>query len=56
MGSLASSRRTTAKVEAVKPCLVEFCAERALPSGVSGPEEWVAVARLAACCLGEMGF
>jgi hypothetical protein len=27
---------------------VEFCAERALPSGVLGPEECAALARLAA--------
>ena len=46
----------TAKVEAVKPCLTAFWAERALPSGVRGPVERRALARLAASCLGETGL
>src|SRR5260370_13793674 len=50
---LKSSRRTTAKVEAVKPCLRAFWAERVLPSWVRGPVEWEALARLAASCRGE---
>src|SRR3984893_12940261 len=54
--SSRSSRRTTAKWGAVKPCLREFCAERALPSGVRGPVEWDALARFAANCFSEMGF
>src|ERR1700682_1484997 len=54
--SSSSSRRTTAKCEAVKPCLREFWAERALPSGVRGPVEWDALARLAASCFSEVGF
>src|ERR1035437_6275056 len=49
--SSMSSRRTTAKVEAVNPCLREFRAERDLPSGERGPVEWAALARLAASCL-----
>src|SRR5579864_9105553 len=51
-----SSRRTTAKLAAVKPCLREFRAERALPSGVRGPVEWDAFARLAANCFWETGL
>jgi hypothetical protein len=39
--------------EAVKPCLRAFCAERALPSGVRGPVDPAALARLAASCSGE---
>src|SRR5271157_282439 len=35
--SLRSSRRTTAKEVAVKPCLRAFWEERSLPSGVVGP-------------------
>src|SRR5450631_4450550 len=54
--SSSSSRRTTAKVEAVNPCLREFWAERDLPSGVRGPVDWAALARLAASWLAEMGF
>src|ERR1700682_6229483 len=54
--SSGSSRRTTAKWGAVKPCLREFCAERALPSGVRGPVEWDALARFAANCFSETGF
>jgi hypothetical protein len=45
-----------AKVDAVKPCLRAFCAERALPSGVRGPVERWAFARLAARCFSEMGL
>src|ERR1035438_8172719 len=52
--SSRSSRRTTAKVEAVNPCLRAFCAERALPSGERGPVDWAALARLAASCLSVM--
>ena len=47
--------RTTTKDEAVKPCLMAFCAERVLPSGVLGPVDWTALARLAARRLREMG-
>src|ERR1022692_4108677 len=54
--SSISSRRTTAKVEAVNPCLREFWAERALPSGERGPVDWAALARLAASCLSERGL
>src|ERR1035437_7465965 len=53
--SSMSSRRTTAKVEAVNPCLREFKAERALPSGERGPVDWAALARLAASCLSDTG-
>src|ERR1035437_3952730 len=53
--SSMSSRRTTAKVEAVNPCLRELRAERALPSGERGPVEWAALARLAASCLWDTG-
>src|ERR1035438_7059650 len=52
--SSRSSRRTTAKVEAVNPCLREFWAERDLPSGERGPVDWAALARLAASCLSVM--
>src|ERR1017187_707517 len=52
--SSRSSRRTTAKVEAVNPCLREFWAERDLPSGERGPVDWAALARLAARCLSEV--
>src|ERR1035438_4249764 len=51
-----SSRRTTAKVEAVNPCLREFWAARTLPSGERGPVERAALARLAASFLSETGF
>src|SRR6266508_3707952 len=54
--SSRSSRRTTAKVEPAKPCLVAFWAERALPSGVRGPVERAALARLAASCLSDTGM
>src|ERR1035437_259354 len=53
--SSMSSRRTTAKVEAVNPCLRELRAERALPSGERGPVEWAALARVAASCLTDTG-
>jgi hypothetical protein len=33
-----------------------FWAARALPSGVRGPVEWDALARLAASCFSETGF
>jgi hypothetical protein len=33
-----------------------FCAERALPSGVRGPVERCALARLASSCFSESGF
>src|ERR1039458_10322809 len=51
-----SSRRTTAKWAGLKECPREFRAERAFPSGVRGPVELAALARLAARRLGEMGF
>src|ERR1035438_2111235 len=51
-----SSRRTTAKVEAVNPCLREFWAARTLPSGERGPVERATLARLAASFLSETGF
>jgi hypothetical protein len=51
-----SSKRTTAKVEARKPCFRAFWAERALPSGVRGPVERWALARLAARRRGEAGL
>src|ERR1039458_7493966 len=54
--SWRSSRRTTAKVEAVNPCLRAFWAERVLPSGVRGPVDLAALARLAANCSGETTF
>jgi len=54
--SSISSRRTTAKVVAVNPCLREFWAERALLSGERGPVVREALARLAASCLGESGM
>ena len=47
-GESSSSRRTTANLEAVKPCLRAFWAERVLPSGVMGPVERAALVRLAA--------
>ena len=53
--SWRSSRRTTAKVEAVKPCLRAFWAERALPCGARGPVDLAALARLAASCSWETG-
>src|ERR1017187_8783372 len=53
--SWRSSRRTTAKVEAVNPCLRAFWVERALPCGVRGPVDLAALARLAASCSGERG-
>src|ERR1039457_1065169 len=52
--SSRSSRRTTAKVEAVNPCLREFWAERALPSGERGRVDCAAMARLAASCFSEV--
>src|SRR5687767_10277412 len=51
--SSSSSRRMTAKVEAVNPCLRAFWEERDLPSGVAGPVERAALARLAASCFWE---
>src|ERR1035437_934915 len=54
--SSMSSRRTTAKGEAVNPCLREFRAERDLASGERGPVDWAALARLAASCLSDTGF
>ena len=45
-----------ANVEAVKPCLRAFCDERALPSGVRGPVECLALEQLAARCFSEMGL
>ena len=45
-----------ANEEAVKPCLRAFWEERALPSGVRGPVECLALARLASCCFSEMGL
>src|ERR1019366_7692477 len=54
--SLRSSRRTTAKVEAVNPCLRAFCAERVLPSGERGPVALAALARLAASRSGDTVF
>src|ERR1035441_2457207 len=43
-----SSRRTTAKFSGLKVCLRAFWDERALPSGVRGPVECCALARLVA--------
>src|ERR1017187_7513521 len=49
------SRRMTAKVEAVKPCLRAFWAERVLRWEVRGPVDLAALARLAARGSGEAG-
>jgi hypothetical protein len=43
-------------VEAVKPCLMAFWEERALPAGLVGPVDFLALARLAASCFSEMGI
>ena len=51
-----SSRRITAKVEAVKPCLMAFWEERVLPAGLVGPVDFLALARLAASFAGEIFF
>ena len=44
------------KVAAVRPCLRELAEARALPSGVRGPVDRAALARLAASCFSEMDF
>jgi hypothetical protein len=39
-------------VRARRECLTAFCATLALPSGVFGPVDFLALARLAAICFG----
>lgn len=53
---LGDSKRTTVNLAAAKPCLREFWAARALPSGVRGPVERAALARLAARRLADGGL
>src|SRR6516164_10082602 len=54
--SLMSSRWTTVNFSEARPCLQEFREERARPSGLVGPVDLAALARLAASCFSEMGF
>src|SRR5215470_10124791 len=54
--SWMSSKRTTVNFSEARPCLQELREERARPSGLFGPVDLAALARLAASCFSEMGF